>query len=137
MIREVEFLRPLSVGILSERRSCRPFGLMGGEPGEPGVNFWIRREDGRTINIGGKAQLAVSGGEPAALEERSCFVRGHQDADPAALRRGSSPYLYARWGWLRRARGRGNCLPLPNEESSIAIGRLDTPDPVRPHRRGL
>lgn len=37
VIREVEFLRPLDVGILSERRACRPFGLLGGGSGLPGA----------------------------------------------------------------------------------------------------
>ncbi|MDX1383104.1 MAG: hydantoinase B/oxoprolinase family protein, partial [Thermoanaerobaculia bacterium] len=36
--RELEFLAPLEVSILSQRRTTRPFGLEGGEPGEPGRN---------------------------------------------------------------------------------------------------
>jgi 5-oxoprolinase (ATP-hydrolysing) len=30
IIREIEFLRPLTVSILSERRITQPFGLLGG-----------------------------------------------------------------------------------------------------------
>ena len=36
--REIEFLRPMQVSILSERRSRPPFGLAGGEPGACGRN---------------------------------------------------------------------------------------------------
>jgi N-methylhydantoinase B/oxoprolinase/acetone carboxylase alpha subunit len=36
--RELEFLTPAEVSILSERRSRAPFGLAGGEPGARGRN---------------------------------------------------------------------------------------------------
>ena len=48
VVREIEFLRPLEVGILSERRSFRPYGLAGGQPAERGVNFIVTK-DGREV----------------------------------------------------------------------------------------
>jgi 5-oxoprolinase (ATP-hydrolysing) len=36
VVRAFEFLRPLSVSLLAERRRTRPFGLCGGQPGAPG-----------------------------------------------------------------------------------------------------
>ncbi len=36
VLRAIEFLRPLSVSLLAERRRTRPFGLQGGQPGAPG-----------------------------------------------------------------------------------------------------
>ncbi|GMH44654.1 hypothetical protein BSKO_12606 [Bryopsis sp. KO-2023] len=62
IIREVEFLRKLSVGILSERRSTQPFGLEGGGPGEKGSNILIKK-DGRKINLGAKATVSVEPGD--------------------------------------------------------------------------
>ncbi|KAH9975461.1 Hydantoinase B/oxoprolinase [Lactifluus volemus] len=47
--RELEFLEPLQVSILSERRTRTPYGLEGGLPGGLGRNTWIkqgREEDG-------------------------------------------------------------------------------------------
>jgi 5-oxoprolinase (ATP-hydrolysing) len=38
LVRELEFLAPLSVSLLSDRRRSLPFGLEGGEPGAPGRN---------------------------------------------------------------------------------------------------
>jgi len=38
VIREIEFLAPLDVSIISQRRTVRPYGLRGGEPGRPGRN---------------------------------------------------------------------------------------------------
>jgi 5-oxoprolinase (ATP-hydrolysing) len=47
----MEALRPLEAGILSERRSCRPFGLMGGGPALPGINL-VLRKGGRVVSLG-------------------------------------------------------------------------------------
>ncbi len=38
LIRELEFLSPMRVSILSERRETRPYGMRGGGPGAPGMN---------------------------------------------------------------------------------------------------
>ncbi|HKO48184.1 MAG TPA: hydantoinase B/oxoprolinase family protein [Polyangiaceae bacterium] len=42
--REYEFLEPLTVSLLSERRLSAPFGLAGGRAGAPGVNLLNGRE---------------------------------------------------------------------------------------------
>ncbi|PSC69547.1 5-oxoprolinase isoform B [Micractinium conductrix] len=60
--RELEFLRPLTASILSERRAVRPFGLLGGQPGDAGLNLWLRR-DGMVVSLGGKATVQVEGGD--------------------------------------------------------------------------
>ena len=62
VVRELEFLRPLTASILSERRAVAPFGLLGGGPGAKGVNLLIRR-DGRVVSLGGKATVRVDGGD--------------------------------------------------------------------------
>lgn len=62
--RQLEFLEPLSVSILSERRGAfRPYGVAGGEPGQPGQNLLTRRQTGETIDLGGKATLQVETGD--------------------------------------------------------------------------
>ncbi len=62
IVREIEFLRPLTVSILSERRAVRPFGILGGQSALAGCNLWLRR-DGRVINLGAKATVQVEGGD--------------------------------------------------------------------------
>ena len=62
VIRQLRFLRPLSVGILSERRAFAPYGLVGGEDGERGVNLIVTHE-GRTINLGGKNTYEAKRGD--------------------------------------------------------------------------
>jgi 5-oxoprolinase (ATP-hydrolysing) len=59
---QVEFLRPMTAGILSERRAVAPFGLFGGQPGEKGQNLLLRA-DGRIVNLGGKATVALQAGD--------------------------------------------------------------------------
>ena len=84
VVRELEFLEPLQVSILSERRTRQPYGLEGGEPGALGRNTWLkrpRREDGdlfededaasgkpRKINIGGKATVWMGKGDRLLIE---------------------------------------------------------------------
>lgn len=97
-IRELEFLEPLQVSILSEvpefvpiglvksnpssqRRTRAPYGLEGGGQGGLGRNIWIkqaREEDGdvtvddipnaREINIGGKATIRMGKGDRLRIE---------------------------------------------------------------------
>jgi 5-oxoprolinase (ATP-hydrolysing) len=43
-VRDIEFLVPLQVSILSDRRITAPYGLAGGEDGQRGENIWIRKD---------------------------------------------------------------------------------------------
>lgn len=58
VIRDLQFLEPLEVSILSERRTFQPYGIEGGEPGAYGKNFLIF-PNGRTVNFGGKNSINV------------------------------------------------------------------------------
>jgi 5-oxoprolinase (ATP-hydrolysing) len=62
LIREIEFLEPLTVTILSERRVLSPYGLNGGEPGEIGKNLQIKK-DGTQVDLGGKNQFQAEPGD--------------------------------------------------------------------------
>ena len=63
---QMEFLRPITVSILSERRAIEPFGLGGGSPGSRGINLLVRR-DGRVVNIGSKSTFHVESGDRLRL----------------------------------------------------------------------
>ncbi len=62
LVREVEFLEPLNVAVLTERRVFTPYGLNGGEPGQCGINLFIRK-DGTLINLGGKKEIQAQPGD--------------------------------------------------------------------------
>jgi 5-oxoprolinase (ATP-hydrolysing) len=62
LVREIEFLEPMQVSILSERRERAPFGLAGGAPGACGRNL----HDGRPI--AGKSGFAVAAGGRVRIE---------------------------------------------------------------------
>ncbi len=50
--REIEALVPLRISIISERRIYHPYGIMGGEPGGCGSNYWFRKmPDGTYLKI--------------------------------------------------------------------------------------
>lgn len=69
IIRRIEFLRPLSVSLLTERRGpYPPFGLQGGEPGALGVNSLQRAGSDTVENLGGKVQLDVAAGDVLTIQ---------------------------------------------------------------------
>lgn len=67
LVREIEFLAPLNVAILSERRVFAPYGLRGGASGSRGRNTFIRA-DGRKINLGGKNEIKANPGDRLRIE---------------------------------------------------------------------
>jgi 5-oxoprolinase (ATP-hydrolysing) len=62
LVREVEFLEPLNMAILSERRVFAPYGLEGGQPGKRGENIFIHR-DGRKLYLGAKNEIQAQPGD--------------------------------------------------------------------------
>ena len=67
IIREIEFLEPLDVSLLSQRRRTPPYGLLGGEPGKRGRNTLIRA-DGRRVELEGIARVSVQPGDILRIE---------------------------------------------------------------------
>ena len=61
VIREVEFLAPAQLTLLTERRRLRPYGLAGGQPGQLGLNRLMR--GARSEKLPGKVSLAVRAGD--------------------------------------------------------------------------
>ncbi|MCF8720253.1 hydantoinase B/oxoprolinase family protein [Nitrospina gracilis] len=66
LVRELEFLEPLQVTLLCERRVHAPFGLNGGGSAERGINLLLRK-DGREDNLGGKNEVRVQPGDRLRL----------------------------------------------------------------------
>lgn len=68
VLREMTFLAPLTVGILSERRVFAPYGLDGGGDGARGRNSLIRAADGVLLNLGSKNSFSVRPGDRIRIE---------------------------------------------------------------------
>lgn len=66
VVRQIEFLKSMTVSILSERRAFQPFGMEGGAPGARGLNL-LQRLGGYTVNLGGKNTVDVVPGEILTL----------------------------------------------------------------------
>lgn len=62
LVRELEFLAPLDVSLLSERRTRAPFGLEGGGSGAPGANFL------NGVAMAGKCALRFAPGDVLRIE---------------------------------------------------------------------
>jgi 5-oxoprolinase (ATP-hydrolysing) len=68
VVRKLEFLRPLQVSILSQRRGdYLPYGLDGGQSAERGEN-WIERADGQRERLPCSAQIKVNAGDVLVIK---------------------------------------------------------------------
>lgn len=68
VIRQLEFLKPLEVSVLSQRRgSFAPYGIRGGEAGALGKNSLIRR-DGTQEILGAQSTRHVEAGDILVIE---------------------------------------------------------------------
>ncbi len=64
IIRRIEFLKPLKISLISERREeFAPFGLAGGAPGQIGENLFQKANETTTESLGGKFSLSVEAGD--------------------------------------------------------------------------
>ncbi|KAM9929289.1 hypothetical protein OXX59_001287 [Metschnikowia pulcherrima] len=94
VVRDVEFRVPVTASILSERRVIAPHGLHGGGDGARGKNTWVkvlRDADGhvtgsRSVNVGGKATVAVAAGDRFVIETPGGGGYG-ADSESAAIER--------------------------------------------------
>jgi N-methylhydantoinase B/oxoprolinase/acetone carboxylase alpha subunit len=66
VVREVEFLSPAEVTILSDRRQTSPFGLCGGKDGKPGSNVLVRA--GRQQHLRSKTKFDVLESDVVRIE---------------------------------------------------------------------
>jgi 5-oxoprolinase (ATP-hydrolysing) len=70
VIRDWECRYPLTFGIITERRVHQPFGMLGGENGESGANYWVQKmEDGseRWVSIGSRGQINMKTGDRCVI----------------------------------------------------------------------
>ena len=62
VVREMEFLAPATVTIISERRRFQPYGLQGGQPGQVGENVLVRMGV-EEMRLGAKTTVEVQAGD--------------------------------------------------------------------------
>ncbi|MGH7134686.1 MAG: hydantoinase B/oxoprolinase family protein, partial [Pirellulales bacterium] len=68
VVRKLEFLRPLEVSMVTERRGdYPPYGLSGGGPGAIGRNL-LERADGTVEDLGGRVQFTAAPGDVLTIE---------------------------------------------------------------------
>jgi 5-oxoprolinase (ATP-hydrolysing) len=65
--RYYEFCAPVTVSLLTERRTTSPWGLAGGEAGARGHNS-VERCDGRVEEVAGKATISMEAGDRLRIE---------------------------------------------------------------------
>ena len=68
MVRELEFLAPLSVSLLTNRRTTAPYGASGGQPGQPGRNLLQRSGKETFLVLPPSGTIQVQPGDTLRLE---------------------------------------------------------------------
>ncbi len=66
-VRELRFLAPMSLSVLSQHRREGPYGLFGGQPGSPGRNRVVRA-DGTVVELGSIDACEMAPGDRFILE---------------------------------------------------------------------
>ena len=66
ILRELQFLSPVEVGLLTDRRETAPYGLQGGRDGKKGKNALIRR--GKITLLGAKCSFESNPGDILRIE---------------------------------------------------------------------
>jgi 5-oxoprolinase (ATP-hydrolysing) len=67
LVRRYEFLAPVTVSLLGERRATAPFGLAGGAPGARGRNL-LERLGGGVEELAGRATRELRAGDRLRIE---------------------------------------------------------------------
>ena len=67
LIRRYEFLAPVTLSLLTERRATRPYGAAGGAPGASGRNA-LERPDGSFEELPGRITLDLDAGDRLRVE---------------------------------------------------------------------
>jgi len=84
IVREMEFLAPAQVTLLTERRRFQPYGLRGGGPGQAGRNLLLQRRSAHTLpakaavttNTGDRIRILTPGGGGWGRRRRAAPPRG-------------------------------------------------------------
>ncbi|KAI3002587.1 hypothetical protein CBS147346_5813 [Aspergillus niger] len=73
VVRDIECRAPLSFSVITERRTVAPYGMNGGEPGQCGANYLVRKikgvegEEWRWVNMGAKNMVKMEAGDRAVI----------------------------------------------------------------------
>jgi 5-oxoprolinase (ATP-hydrolysing) len=67
VIREIMYLKPATVSIISERRNYEPYGMNGGENGKCGVNL-LKKANGETFSLSHRVALNVDAGDSIIIK---------------------------------------------------------------------
>jgi 5-oxoprolinase (ATP-hydrolysing) len=66
-VRKIRFIEPMNAAIISSHREVRPSGIKGGEDGECGHNY-ILKKNGDILELSGRAELKMNSGDLFVIE---------------------------------------------------------------------
>lgn len=68
LCRQIRFLAPVEISLITNRRLTRPYGLAGGAPGTPGRNQLLPRDGSPPVDLGYAAQRRLEAGDAIRIE---------------------------------------------------------------------
>jgi 5-oxoprolinase (ATP-hydrolysing) len=80
LIRRLKFLEPMTVGMISQSRIVKPFGLVRGNPGGAGEN-WLEQADGTRQKLDGKFSLNLQTNDAIEIHTPGGGGYGHKNLD--------------------------------------------------------
>ncbi len=128
VIRRIEFREPMSVSLLTERRITQPFGVDGGEPGQPGRNTHER--DGETTELPGHAALDVETGDVIIIEtpggggygkaEKMTGANAEEVLQPVVKHRSRCLTIISNWPTVRNDGSPRACWAVRNNRTTAS-----------------
>jgi 5-oxoprolinase (ATP-hydrolysing) len=67
VVREIRFLKPAKLSIISERRALQPYGMAGGGSGLRGENL-LKKADGKSVKLGHRAFVEAEKGDAVIIK---------------------------------------------------------------------
>ncbi|KAJ5094189.1 hypothetical protein N7456_010050 [Penicillium angulare] len=74
VVRDIECRAPLTFSVITERRSIPPYGMEGGDDGERGANYWVKKVQSKTggdewrwVNMGSKNIVPMQVGDRCVI----------------------------------------------------------------------
>ena len=67
VVRQLEFLTPMTAAIVANRRNIPPYGLAGGQPAKTGKT-WVKRKDGTIEELSSAQQVELNAGDQLIIE---------------------------------------------------------------------
>jgi N-methylhydantoinase B/oxoprolinase/acetone carboxylase alpha subunit len=80
-VRRIRFRQPMTAVVVASRRVVAPFGIEGGQDGQPGLQ-WVERHSGGRVELSGTAHIDLAPGDVLGIATPGGGGYGRADDRP-------------------------------------------------------